>query len=67
MTISRADTPYDLAVLGAGPAGLAAAVTAAAAGARVALVDAGPRPGGQYWRHRPGGDGVPGHSRTAFQ
>ncbi|MFE3598414.1 hypothetical protein, partial [Streptomyces sp. NPDC059142] len=31
---------YDLAVLGAGPAGLAAAVAAAGAGARVALVDA---------------------------
>ncbi|MFE7128500.1 FAD-dependent oxidoreductase [Streptomyces sp. NPDC057617] len=67
MTISRADTPYDLAVLGAGPAGLAAAVTAAAAGARVALVDAGPRPGGQYWRHRAGDEGAPGHGGTAFQ
>lgn len=67
MTISRADAPYDLAVLGAGPAGLAAAVTAAAAGARVALVDSGPRPGGQYWRHRPGDNGAPGHGGTAFQ
>lgn len=41
----------DIAVIGAGPAGLAAAVAAAAAGARVALVDAGDRPGGQYYRH----------------
>jgi len=42
---------YDLAVVGAGPAGLAAAVTAAELGLRVALVDAGARPGGQYYRH----------------
>lgn len=43
---------YDLAVVGAGPAGLAAAVTAAGAGCRVALLDSAPRLGGQYWRHR---------------
>ncbi|MFG2823238.1 FAD-dependent oxidoreductase [Kitasatospora sp. NPDC048365] len=42
---------YDLAVVGAGPAGLAAAVTAADLGLRVALVDAGARIGGQYYRH----------------
>ncbi|MET3803343.1 NADPH-dependent 2,4-dienoyl-CoA reductase/sulfur reductase-like enzyme [Nakamurella sp. UYEF19] len=48
---------FDVAVLGAGPAGLAAAGSAAAAGARVALVDAGKRTGGQYWRHRHGDDG----------
>ncbi|WP_247720361.1 hypothetical protein [Streptomyces sp. CNQ085] len=39
--------PYDLAVVGARPAGLAAAD----AGLTVALVDAEPRPGGQYYRH----------------
>uniref|UniRef100_A0AAU2K3L7 FAD-dependent oxidoreductase n=1 Tax=Streptomyces sp. NBC_00049 TaxID=2903617 RepID=A0AAU2K3L7_9ACTN len=44
-------TPADLAVVGAGPAGLAAAVTAAGLGLRVTLVDAGDRPGGQYYRH----------------
>ncbi|MFD0277316.1 NAD(P)/FAD-dependent oxidoreductase [Kitasatospora sp. NPDC127111] len=43
--------PYDLAVVGAGPAGLAAAVAAADLGLRCALVDAGPRTGGQYYRH----------------
>ncbi len=37
-------------VLGAGPAGLAAAVSASAAGATVTLVDAQPEPGGQLWR-----------------
>lgn len=42
----------DIAVVGAGPAGLAAASAAADAGGRVALVDAAPRPGGQFWRHR---------------
>jgi D-hydroxyproline dehydrogenase subunit alpha len=43
----------DLAVLGAGPAGLAAARAAELAGARVTVVDAAPRVGGQFWRHRP--------------
>ncbi|MDJ0380204.1 NAD(P)/FAD-dependent oxidoreductase [Streptomyces sp. G-G2] len=38
-------------MVGAGPAGLAAAVTAADLGLRVTLVDAGERPGGQYYRH----------------
>ncbi|MEU8772459.1 NAD(P)/FAD-dependent oxidoreductase [Streptomyces sp. NPDC048606] len=47
---ARAAT-HDLAVVGAGPAGLAAAVTAADLGLRVALLDAGERPGGQYYRH----------------
>ena len=42
---------YDVAVVGGGPAGLAAAVATVEAGARVVLLDAGTRPGGQYWRH----------------
>ncbi|MEU3911201.1 NAD(P)/FAD-dependent oxidoreductase [Streptomyces sp. NPDC029721] len=41
----------DLAVVGAGPAGLAAAVTAARLGLRVTLLDTAERPGGQYYRH----------------
>ncbi|MFF7712192.1 FAD-dependent oxidoreductase [Streptomyces sp. NPDC007988] len=45
------EPPCDLAVVGAGPAGLAAAVTAAGLGLRVTLLDAGERPGGQYYRH----------------
>ncbi|MFJ2863602.1 NAD(P)/FAD-dependent oxidoreductase [Kitasatospora sp. NPDC087314] len=42
---------YDLAVVGAGPAGLAAAVTAADLGLRCVLLDAGRDTGGQYYRH----------------
>ncbi|NXY99872.1 NAD(P)-binding protein, partial [Streptomyces sp. BR123] len=41
----------DLAIVGAGPAGLAAAVTAAGFGLRVTLLDAGERTGGQFYRH----------------
>src|SRR3954466_6757095 len=53
----RAPAMPDIAVLGAGPAGLAAAVAAHQAGARVTIVDAGPHVGGQYWRHQDGDDG----------
>ena len=42
----------DVAVVGAGPAGLAAAVHAAEAGARVVVVDQSWHLGGQIWRHR---------------
>ncbi|WP_430388829.1 FAD-dependent oxidoreductase [Dyella sp. 20L07] len=42
---------YDVLVVGAGPAGLAAAHTAASHGARVGLIDAQAQPGGQVWRH----------------
>lgn len=41
----------ELIVVGGGPAGLAAAVTAAQAGMRVALIDSGDNLGGQYFRH----------------
>jgi NADPH-dependent 2,4-dienoyl-CoA reductase/sulfur reductase-like enzyme len=42
---------YDVIVIGAGPAGIAAATEAAECGMSVMLVDASPRPGGQIWRH----------------
>ena len=42
----------DVAVVGGGPAGIAAATRAAEAGARVVIIDQGMRPGGQIWRHR---------------
>jgi NADPH-dependent 2,4-dienoyl-CoA reductase/sulfur reductase-like enzyme len=38
----------ELAVVGAGPAGLSAAITAARSGLRAILLDEYPRPGGQY-------------------
>ena len=40
----------DLAVIGAGPAGLAAAATAAELGLKVLLLDEQAEPGGQVWR-----------------
>jgi NADPH-dependent 2,4-dienoyl-CoA reductase/sulfur reductase-like enzyme len=43
-----------LVVVGAGPAGLAAATAAAAAGVQVLLLDAAPAAGGQVWRARRG-------------
>jgi NADPH-dependent 2,4-dienoyl-CoA reductase/sulfur reductase-like enzyme len=46
---------YDIAVLGAGPAGMAAATEAARRGARVALLDESPAPGGQVYRDAPAG------------
>ena len=41
----------DVIVIGAGPAGLAAATTAAAQGLKVLLLDEQVEPGGQVWRH----------------
>jgi NADPH-dependent 2,4-dienoyl-CoA reductase/sulfur reductase-like enzyme len=41
---------YDVAVIGAGPAGLAAAATAAEAGLSTLLLDENAGPGGQVWR-----------------
>ena len=45
---ARRDT--DIAIIGAGPTGLAAAATAAASGVRVTLIDEQPEPGGQIYR-----------------
>src|SRR5215212_11771703 len=43
----------DVLVVGAGPAGLAAAYRAAQSGLRVTVVDDNPAAGGQIWRGRP--------------
>lgn len=43
----------DIAIVGAGPAGLAAAREVSAAGATAALVDSYSRPGGQYYKQTP--------------
>jgi NADPH-dependent 2,4-dienoyl-CoA reductase/sulfur reductase-like enzyme len=42
--------PIDLLIVGAGPAGLAAAIEARALGASVTLLDENPAAGGQVWR-----------------
>jgi NADPH-dependent 2,4-dienoyl-CoA reductase/sulfur reductase-like enzyme len=52
-----------LAVIGAGPAGLEAAATAAERGVSVALIDARERPGGQYYRQPPATFAVEDQSR----
>jgi len=46
-------------VVGAGPAGMAAAIAAADAGCAVTVLDAGTRPGGQYYRQPPPSFGQP--------
>lgn len=65
MVSSRAE--HDIAVIGAGPAGLAAAVAAARAGADVVLIDGGSRVGGQYWRHRDGDTGRGHHHWSVLE
>jgi NADPH-dependent 2,4-dienoyl-CoA reductase/sulfur reductase-like enzyme len=42
---------WDLAIIGAGPAGMTAALEGARLGFRVAVLDEQPRPGGQVYRH----------------
>jgi len=45
---------FDILIIGAGPAGLNAARTAAEAGANVGVIDDNALPGGQIWRQGPG-------------
>jgi D-hydroxyproline dehydrogenase subunit alpha len=57
---------FEVVVVGAGPAGIAAAVSAAEHGIRVALVDDNPSAGGQIWRASHGHAGpATGHGKTA--
>ncbi|MEQ8441067.1 MAG: sarcosine oxidase subunit alpha family protein [Alphaproteobacteria bacterium] len=57
----RASAHCDVLVIGGGPAGLGAALTAAEAGARVILVDENPVFGGRLLKERMEIDGAPGH------
>lgn len=47
---TRAPARFDVVVIGAGPAGIAACVSANESGAKVALIDDNPFAGGQIWR-----------------
>lgn len=49
--MKRERLSVDVAIVGAGPAGLSAARAAATSGATIAIVDDNPRAGGQIWRH----------------
>src|SRR5690348_4076347 len=48
--MSESSRKFDVLVVGAGPAGIAAACRAAESGHHVGLVDNNPHPGGQIWR-----------------
>jgi NADPH-dependent 2,4-dienoyl-CoA reductase/sulfur reductase-like enzyme len=50
MSIAPQRETYDVVVIGAGPAGLAAAATTAGAGLATLLLDENAGPGGQVWR-----------------
>ncbi|MDO7898784.1 NAD(P)/FAD-dependent oxidoreductase [Pseudomonas citrulli] len=43
----------DLLIIGAGPAGMSAALAAASSGVRIVVLDDNPLPGGQIWRDGP--------------
>jgi D-hydroxyproline dehydrogenase subunit alpha len=61
------NSKFDVLVVGAGPAGIAAACAAAESGARVGVVDDNPAAGGQIWRggaeHAPSTEALAWHAR----
>lgn len=61
----RVATAVDLAIVGAGPAGMAAAVAAAECGVRPWLIDENADLGGQYWRQAPSTARVAGEAGGA--
>jgi NADPH-dependent 2,4-dienoyl-CoA reductase/sulfur reductase-like enzyme len=44
---------YELAVIGAGPAGMEAAIIASEAGVKTVVIDSYPQSGGQYFKAMP--------------
>ncbi|HUK31258.1 MAG TPA: FAD/NAD(P)-binding oxidoreductase [Candidatus Acidoferrum sp.] len=54
----RGSHTFDVLIVGAGPAGIAAASAAAESGATVGIVDDNPGPGGQIWRGLPANENV---------
>lgn len=54
MSTDATDLSVDVAVIGAGPAGIAAATRSAESGRRVVILDQAPQVGGNIWRHRTG-------------
>ncbi|WP_370539046.1 FAD-dependent oxidoreductase [Aureimonas sp. AU22] len=54
LPLDMAETSVDVLVVGAGPAGLAAAEAAARLGASVTVLDERPGPGGQFYKQRQG-------------
>jgi D-hydroxyproline dehydrogenase subunit alpha len=63
------DFKCDVLIVGAGPAGIAAACAASESGARVGIVDDNPAAGGQIWRggadHAPSAEASEWHARLA--
>ena len=63
------NSTFEVLVIGAGPAGIAAACAAAESGARVGIVDDNPVAGGQIWRgdaeHSPSAQASEWHARLA--
>jgi NADPH-dependent 2,4-dienoyl-CoA reductase/sulfur reductase-like enzyme len=58
------DEIFELAVIGAGPSGMEAAIAAAEAGVKTVLIDNYPKAGGQYYRAIPKGFNIINKNRT---
>jgi D-hydroxyproline dehydrogenase subunit alpha len=67
LKMSNSSLTFDVLVVGAGPAGIAAASSAAESGARVALLDNNPRLGGQIWRGQPQSHAANADARKWFE
>lgn len=65
MSMTSRSSQFDILIVGAGPAGIAAACCAAESGARIGVFDNSPRAGGQIWRSYQHSDANP-HARRWF-